>query len=187
MGALPLKEDYTYADYLEWDLKEGERYEIIDGVPYAMAAPSIKHQRIAGRIYSELSGFLKGKPCEAFIAPLDVCLFGKGNFDKNYVQPDVFVVCDKSKIEERRCNGAPDLVVEVLSPSTEVNDFFCKLNKYRQAGVREYWIVDPRTGIIQVCILENSYYITKDYTSDDIIPVTILDGCKINMKEVFAE
>jgi Uma2 family endonuclease len=184
-----LKKDvsYTYADYAKWELKEGERFEIIDGVPYMMSAPTTNHQRIQMRISGELYQFLKGKRCEVFIPPFDVCLFGKGNKDKTVVQPDILVVCDKDKLKDgKRCNGAPNLIIEILSPSTSSYDWFWKLNKYLQAGVREYWIVDPEMKKVFVHLLENDKYVTTEYDKEDNIPVTVLEGCSINMQDVFA-
>ena len=141
---MPLHQEeqrYTYADYVTWP--GDERWELIDGVPYAMSpAPTIGHQRIAGEIHRQLANFLKGKPCEAFIAPVDVRL-NADNDDDIVVQPDVLVVCDKNKLDGKCCNGAPDFVVEILSPSTADHDRVNKFQVYVAAGVREYWIVDP--------------------------------------------
>ena len=190
MGALPLQKQqfYTYADYAKWDLKEGERYELIDGVPYAMAAPLLKHQAIIGEVFVQLRDFLNGKSCRPFISPIDVCLFGKGDFEETIVQPDVIVVCDKNKIKNKKyCNGAPDLAVEVLSPSSRKRDEQLKYKNYEFAGVREYWIIDPESVTVKACVLVNGKYKVTEYDGEAIVPVTILDGCKINMKEVFAE
>jgi Uma2 family endonuclease len=112
--AYKLDESYTYADYLSWD--DSERYEIIDGIVYAMASPAIRHQEISGELYGEIWGFLKGKPYRVFAAPFDVRLFPEaGKSDTTVIQPDILVVCDSSKLSDRRsCKGAPDMIVEVM-------------------------------------------------------------------------
>jgi Uma2 family endonuclease len=104
------------------------------------------------------------------------------------VQPDVIVVCDKSKLSNiKYCNGAPDMVVEVLSPSNSENDLTLKYQKYEFAGVREYWIIDPETSTVKACVLKNGKYTITEYGGDDVAPIAVLEGCKINMKEVFAD
>jgi Uma2 family endonuclease len=131
---------YTYEDYIKWS--DDKRFELIDGVPYAMASPAQPHQDAVIEIGRQFANYLLGRRCKAFVAPFDVCLNAQGDKDRNVVQPDVFVVCDPAKLDGKRCNGAPDLVVEIVSPSSATRDWFIKLNKYRKAGVREYWIVD---------------------------------------------
>jgi len=109
---------FTYADYKAWELKEGERYELINGEAFAMSGPTTRHQAVAGEIFGQFYTFLRGKPCRAFFAPYDVRLFyEKDDSDDTVVQPDIMVICDKSKIAEEGCRGAPDLVIEILSPS----------------------------------------------------------------------
>ena len=169
-----LKEDqrYTYHDYVQWD--DDQRWELIDGVPYMMAAPRVNHQRIVQRIGFWFHQALKGKPCEPFFAPVDVRL----NFDKaddTVVQPDVFVVCDPTKITEKTVDGIPDLVVEVLSPSTSRNDRWFKYNAYQSAGVREYWIVDPDNRTVEVYLLiEGLYHKDNVYDTKGIIKPNML-------------
>jgi len=174
---------FTYADYEKWD--DGIRYELIDGNAYMMSAPTAPHQSILGELYVQLAIYLKGKPCKVFLAPFDVCLDGLGDKSKIVVQPDVLVICKKSILEKKRCNGAPDMVIEILSPSTSKMDLFIKLVKYLKAGVREYWIVNPDTEIVNVHILENGQYVIKSYKNDDTIAVTVLDGCNITLPDVF--
>lgn len=182
---MPLPQEnqkYTYADYFTWD--DSERWELIDGVPYAMSpAPSQVHQEISGELFGQLREYLKRKPCKAFHAPFDVRL-NAADEDNIVVQPDLLVVCDSSKLDGKSCKGAPDLVIEILSPSTARTDRITKLNKYQQAGVREYWIVDPDTQTIQVCFFERGT--VKGYTDSDIVPVGILPGCEINLHDVFS-
>jgi Uma2 family endonuclease len=179
---LDIKGKYTYADYAKWETDE--RYELIDGVPYMMAGPSSAHQDIAGEVFYQLKNRLKDKQCRPYIAPYDVCLFGKDGDDETVVQPDVLVVCDKSKIKKNYLNGAPDFVIEVLSPSSLSKDQILKLNKYMQAGVREYWTIDPESRITHVYIFNGNHDFYIHY-ENDTIPVRTLDGCSVNMREVF--
>jgi Uma2 family endonuclease len=186
MGALQLEDDtvYTYADYAGWETED--RYELIDGVPFLMAGASSDHQIIAGEIYRQLGNQLKGKPCRPFIAAYDVCLNGKGNWDADVFQPDVLVVCNRSKITKNYLNGAPDFAVEVLSPSTRSKDMILKLKKYYEAGVREYWTVDPDARTVNVHIF-NDEYEQRVYNETDVVPIGALPGCAIDMGEVFNE
>ena len=174
---------YTYADYESWD--DGNRYELIDGVAYMMSAPSTAHQSILMELSRQLANFLKGKPCRVFTAPYDVCLSGLGDDDDTVVQPDILVVCVEAKIDKKRCNGAPDFVIEILSPSTIKHDLFTKLMRYQKAGVHEYWIVDPDEKAVKVHVLENGRYVINSYESNYAIAVTVLDGCSIVLSEVF--
>jgi Uma2 family endonuclease len=178
-------ERYTYSDYLSWD--DSERWELIGGVPFAMPpAPSRQHQFASGSIYVQLSNYLRGKTCEAYIAPFDVRLNPEGD-DDTVVQPDVIVVCDKSKLNDRGCKGAPDLVVETLSDSTARRDRWVKYNLYKNAGVREYWIVDTDSKTVAINALVNGEYLGKSYGDTDMAPVGVLPGCSINLQDVFME
>jgi len=174
---------YTYSDYESWD--DDKRYELIDGIAYLMSAPTTAHQETLTGLFLQFANFLIGKTCKVFVAPYDVCLSGKGDNDNTVVQPDIFINCDKSKIDAKRCNGAPDLVIEILSPSTARKDRFVKLNKYLEAGVREFWLVDPEYKGVTVHILENGKYIISAYEDHETIEVSILEGCKIKLPEVF--
>jgi Uma2 family endonuclease len=186
MEAMNVNKRYTYADYEKWD--DGKRWELIDGIPYAMApAPSQGHQEVSRDLLFQLTAFLKGKPCKVFHAPFDVCLNAKSGKDKDVVQPDLLVVCDHAKLDGKRCNGAPDLIIEILSPSEPRRDRVIKFNKYLQAGVREYWIVDPDDKTVSVHILKDGQYVTAAYTDEESISVHILEGCVINLPDVFAE
>lgn len=189
---LPLeKTRYTFADYLVWD--ESERIEIIDGEAFLMAAPSSTHQEISMEISRQLANFLDGKPCKVYPSPFDVRLFEK---DKDapedvdtVVEPDICVVCDRSKIDIRGCKGAPDLVVEILSPSSLRKDRLVKLRLYQRAGVREYWIVDPENRTVQVFLLDDTGMLRphEDYGREDVAKVNVLDGCFVELKKVFPE
>ena len=174
---------YTYKDYESWD--GNERCELIDGEIYLMSAPSVNHQKASVELSRQLANFLIDKKCQVFASPFDVCLSGKGDNDYIVLQPDILVVCDKSKLDTKRCNGAPDLVIEIVSPSSATLDRFKKLNLYLIAGVREYWIVDPDFKGVAVHILENDKYVISTYESDAIIPVNVLDGCEIILTDVF--
>jgi len=176
---------YTYADYLTWN--EDVRYELIDGVPYMLAAPGIAHQRISRRMLWQLENFLRDKPCEVFDAPIDIRLNADED-DDNVVEPDLIVVCDPSKLADgKACIGAPDMVIEILSPSTSARDKVLKFNRYLQAGVPEYWIVNPEDKTVSANILKNGEYTVKAYGEQDTVPVHVLDGCTIGLQDVFAE
>ena len=189
------REYYTYADYLEWD--EDVRAEIIYGTAYMMSPPLTIHQRVAGRLYTKLSNFLEGKTCEAFIAPFGVRLFPREDrSDATVVEPDIVVVSDPSMIDDRGCNGPPDLVIEILSPSNRYHDRLRKFNLYLKAKVREYWIVFPENNEIDVNILDEGRYYhqlygvnepkaKKDERVQEIIPVSVIPGLEIDLKDIF--
>lgn len=174
----------SYADLLEID--DDKRYELIDGELYLMSSPRTIHQRLIGEIYRQIGNYLIDKKCQAFVSPLDVKLSGEKDDTKefNVVQPDVMVVCDENKIAERNILGAPDLVVEVLSPSNKSRDKVLKLNMYQKFGVKEYWIVSPEEEIVETYILnEQGMYTVKAYFFNDEIKVNILNNCNIDLKE----
>lgn len=162
---------YTVIDYL--NLPDEQKAELIDGVMYDMAAPSFIHQQIVGELYAVLrTGQEHHNECHVCLSPLDVQL----NSDNHtMVQPDLFVVCDPDKITKDRIVGAPDLVIEVLSPSTRRKDLQIKLGKYACAGVKEYWMIDPDMQTIIVCVFEDKNII-RMYSFDDTVPVTISGG-----------
>ena len=162
-----------------------DRYEIINGKIYMMAPASPIHEKIVMEIGARIWEALKGKPCDVYSSSLAVYLSGDIN-DKNYYMPDITVACDKSKISARGHEGAPTLAVEILS-SDPGHDRVEKFNAYLQAGVREYWIVDPADKIVYVYILENDKYIAQNYSGSEIIPVSAIKGCKIDLKGVFPE
>ena len=149
--------------------------------------PSPVHQRVSGKLYRQLAAFLDGKPCQVFYAPFDVRLNALGDDDDNVFQPDLVVICDRAKIDDKGLNGAPDMAFEIISPSTARRDKVLKFNKYRHAGVREYWIVDPSDRTVLVFILQNGMYLAKSYAETDAVPVHVLEGCTISMSDVFAE
>jgi Uma2 family endonuclease len=175
---------YTYADVLEW--AEDVRAEIIDGDLYMMADPLTIHQDILGILFVRLFTFLEGKPCRAYVAPFGVRFSPRlDNSDNTHVEPDITVVCDRSKISERGCYGAPDLIIEILSPSTAYVDLTVKFDLYQRAGVREYWIVDPERRLVHVHLLHEGRYTTTTCDETGTAAVHVLPGCVINLKEVF--
>jgi Uma2 family endonuclease len=184
MEALKNDRHYTYADYAAWD--EEVRCELIDGVVYMMTAPSRAHQYISVALSYQLFDFLKSKPCEVYVAPFDVRLNAEDG-DDTVLQPDILVVCDKAKLDAKGCQGPPDLVVEILSPSSKTHDKILKFNKYLQAGVREYWIVDPDSRIVDVYVLKDGQYMASAYAEEDILPSHVLEGCAITLADVFPE
>jgi Uma2 family endonuclease len=178
------KEYYTYADYLGWD--GAERYEIIDGEAYMMAPPSRFHQDISMALSTKINNYLEGKPCKVYAAPFAVRLNpAEDQSDDTVLEPDIVVVCDPSKLDDRGCNGAPDLIIEILSPSNARHDRITKFQLYREAGVREYWIADPEEKVLTAYVLKNGEYVASFYEDKDTAPVTVLPGCKIDLSAVF--
>jgi Uma2 family endonuclease len=180
------KQHYTYADYLEWEGQE--RYELFNGEAFMMASPSVAHQAILGELLTDFNIFLRGKPCQVFAAPLDVRLFPKeDNSDDTVVQPDLLVVCDKGKISKGSINGPPDLVIEIMSPSNSHRELFLKFQYYLEAGVREYWMIEPEEKRVQVHIYENGHYLSTGYKENAIIAVSILPGLNIALESLWAK
>ena len=182
------KDHYTFADCLTWG--ENEWVEIINGEAVMMAPPSTAHQLISGELYRQLANYLEGKKCRAIPAPFAVRLFEKdGDTPEDVdtmVEPDISVVCDHDKLDKHGCKGAPDLVVEVLSPSTQRHDRLVKLDLYQRAGVREYWIVSPEEKSVQVFLLDRgALHPHEVYSEKDIAKVNVLDGCFIELSKVF--
>ncbi|WP_134701003.1 Uma2 family endonuclease [Ammoniphilus sp. YIM 78166] len=182
------KQNFTYEDYIK--LTDDMRYEAIDGQIYNMTpSPTPNHQGILGELFIEFGSYLRGKQCRAFISPIDVC-FSDEKEDlgqiKEWVIPDLVVVCDKNKIGDKRIMGTPDLLIEVLSPSTAKHDRLTKYNRYQRAGVKEYWIVDPVHKTIEVYFLEGEGYKRKGiYSRGDILPVSIFEDFSLDLDIVF--
>ena len=188
MAPLPQEKRYTYADLLSWD--DSTRYELYDGQPVALASPSDVHQTICAELLRQLANYLVGKQCKVFPAPFDVRIFeedGDSPDDVDTVlQPDLMVVCDQNKVDQRGVHGAPDLVIEILSPSSLRCDRLVKFNLYQKAGVREYWIVDPDSRTVSVYTLEDgAYHAAVVYSHDLAVPVGVLDDCRIDLPAVF--
>lgn len=191
-------ERWTYADYLTWP--DDERWEIIDGVAYpwngtqAMSpGPGKYHQSVSFEIARQLGNHLKGKKCRAFAAPFDVRFVSDAAQSDNYVetvvQPDILVVCDASKLDERGCKGAPDLIVEISSPSTGKMDLTTKYDLYERYGVKEYWIIHPAEQTLLVFKLDElgQYGAPERYAVDGNVPVALLGELVIDIGSVFAE
>ena len=188
LANLDLNQSYTYADYLKWDFPE--RVELINGKLYEMmAGPSSRHQKLSFIITGNLWYYMKGKECQVFTAPFDVRLPGKSKDDKDIitvVQPDICVICDKSKIDTRGCLGAPDIVVEILSPSNNSVEINNKFDLYEKSGVKEYWIVSPQDNTFSVCILvEGKYIVSRPMASPKIATSTVLPDFSLDLKELF--
>ena len=179
-----IDEYYTYADFLKWN--DSVRYELIAGAPAMMAPPSIAHQAISGELYLQIANFLKGRPCKVFHAPVAVRLNAETS-DDTVLQPDIVVVCDRSMLDDKSIKGAPDMVIEILSPSTATRDKVVKFNQYLSAGVREYWIVYPDSKTVSVHVLKDGEYFTRAYAGTDAVPVHVLAGCTISLPDVFAD
>ena len=176
--ALAQEKLYTIDDI--YALPDGERAELIDGELYMMTPPGTTHQRIVSFLNRTIGNYIQEQKgdCEIFPAPFAVFL---NNDEYTYVEPDISVVCDKSKLDEKGCNGAPDWVIEIVSPSSKRMDYFIKLSKYQNAGVREYWIIDPDKNNVFVYDFENEDL--NAYGFEEEIPVNIYGGdLKITMK-----
>ena len=180
---LPQHEEYTIEDI--YNLPEGTRAELIDGQIYYMAPPTRKHQDIVGTLYRKIADYIdaKGGSCKTYVSPFAVFL---NENDKNYVEPDISVICNPNKLNDKGCTGAPDWIVEIVSPGSRKMDYFTKLFKYRTAGVREYWIVNPLTRTVNVYDLEKEE-LTDLYSFDDDIQVCIYDDLTINITELLKQ
>lgn len=170
------KETYTIEDI--YALQEGERAELIDGQIYYLATPSRTHQKLLLSLSRKIADYIdsKGGECEIDIAPFAVFL---NNDDINYVEPDISVICDSSKLDDKGCHGAPDWIIEIVSPGSKSMDYYKKLLKYNTAGVREYWIVDPTKELVMVYRFEKE---TMDqYSFGEDIPVGIYDDFSVRI------
>ncbi len=184
---LDLTKSYTYADYLTWKFQD--RVELILGKIFKMSpAPSSQHQYVVSVIHGTFFNFLKGKSCRVFPSPFDVILPISATAN-TVVQPDVTVVCDSSKVTERGCEGAPDLVVEVISKSSVTRDLHEKYSIYEQVGVREYWVVYPTEKTLIVFHLNDmgKYQPTKPLTQGDVVQSKVLKGFSLDLNELFED
>jgi len=179
MPALKL-ETYTIDDI--YALPDGQRAELIDGILYNMTPPSFRHQKILGELHTNINNYVKSKNdlCEVIAAPFAVFLHAN---NKTYVEPDISVICDKSKINDYDCNGAPDWIIEIVSQSTKNKDYGIKLFKYCDAGVREYWIIDPIKNIIIVYNFERETT-TDVYSFTDKIKAGIYEDLEIDFSKI---
>ena len=189
ISALEPEATYSYADYLRWSFEE--RVELIKGKLFRMSpAPSRGHQEISSVISRELLSFLKGKSCKVYYAPFDV-RFPNQQEDIDaqtftVVQPDICVICDHSKLDDAGCRGAPDLIVEILSPSTASKDLNEKYQLYEEHGVKEYWVVYPGEAVLEIYELQEGKYVSRGkYVKEDEVTSKVLPGLKIALSEVF--
>ncbi len=191
MQRLAKQSRYTYGDYLEWS-QEG-RCELIDGLVYDMTpAPSRRHQKILVELSRQISNhFFGGSPCEVYVAPFDVRLPDADEADEmigTVVQPDISVICERAKLDDRGCRGAPDWIIEIVSPSTVTQDFIRKLALYEKHGVREYWIAHPVDKIVMIYRMNEGglYGRPGIYSEEDKVESAVIGGLVIDLKEVFA-
>ena len=177
MDALRKEETYTIDDI--YALPDGERAELIDGKIYYMAPPSRTHQQILLSLSRRIADYIDSKNgnCEVNIAPFAVFL---SEDDINYVEPDISVICDPTKLDDKGCHGAPDWIIEIVSPGTKTMDYFKKLFKYRTVGVREYWIVDPAKELITVYRFERE--IMEQYSFGEDVPAGIYEGFSVKVQ-----
>lgn len=194
---LDLSKTYTYADYLTWQFSE--RLELIKGWIYKMPAlpsgrtpaPRRVHQKIEGNLFLKIGAYFEHKSCDVYQSPFDVRLLkNKGQTDQEIttvVQPDICVICDLEKLDDRGCLGAPDLIIEVLSPSTMKKDYYEKFDLYEENGVKEYWLVNPEGRSLQIFCLENGQYQEFDTLEDkeEIITSKLFPELSIPMTSVF--
>ncbi len=181
---------YTYEDYLKFDLDY--TVEVIRGKLFKMSpAPGSSHQEISTNFATEIGYYLKGKSCKLFSAPFDVILpFKTKDFKKSetVVQPDLCIICDSSKIKERGCFGPPDWIIEIISPNTSKKDLQDKYDVYEEAGVKEYWVVMPKSQIVEIYVLENNRYCRVGaFAQEDTASPVIFPDLKITLAEVFGE
>ena len=192
LDQLDFDKRYTYADYIKWKFEE--RVELLKGKLFKMAAPSSNHQEISSNLHGFLWSFLRKNPCKLYAAPFDVRLplpQSKVIDDKvdTVIQPDLCVVCDLSKITKKGCTGAPDLVVEILSPGNSRREMRDKFDIYEEAGVLEYWVVDPERRSVSRHVLENGKFkVLLPYLMDnDILRSTLFEDLEIDLSEVFPD
>jgi len=180
--AVRKEQPISYQEFIEMDFGELTRAELIDGHIYMMATPSTRHQAVSRNIAGQLFNHLIGKKCKMYFSPFAVRLS-----KDTEIQPDLVVICDPKKLTNRGCNGAPDLVIEILSPSTARHDRYTKFMLYMKAGVPEYWIVDPTDNAITAYRLTENGYHTTVFTNTDTATINALPGFEMDLAAVFAE
>lgn len=194
LDQLDFNKKYTYADYVLWQFPE--RVELLKGKLFPMAVPNVNHQKVSGNLYFKLQLYFVNKKCDVFHAPFDVRLplpSHKKTTAKvdTVIQPDLCIVCDKSKLDKQGCVGAPDLIVEILSPGNSRREMKDKFELYEAAGVLEYWIIDPKRKSVFVHYLEEKThkYIAQvpNLTNTDILKSRTFEGLEIELEEVFPE
>lgn len=185
-GQLNPEGSYTYWDYLKWKFEE--RVELIKGKVFKMSpAPGPNHQRISGKLIMQIMPVFEGTACSVFHAPFDVRLpIPKAGKDTTVVQPDLCIICDRSKIDRRGCDGAPDLVVEILSPGNSRHEMDTKFGLYQESGVKEYWIVEPAERAVFVYTLQNDRYIgLRPFVEGMRVESPLFPGLRIAVSDIF--
>ena len=194
LSQLDMDGTYSYADYLTWRLEES--VELIKGKIMAMSlSPNRKHQSVSGNLFLHLGNYFKRKPCEVFVAPFDVKLYDrrksllKNGEAFSVVQPDLCVICDRDKLTEQGCEGAPDWIIEVLSPGNSRKEVRLKYDLYEECGVIEYWLVFPYEQIVQQFVLDDSgkYQLRALYPGNEIASPHLFPDLQIDLNDVFAE
>lgn len=188
LADLDLNKIYTYADYYKWKFEE--RVELIKGRIFKMSpATNRRHQDFTFHLHLAIFRYLNGAKCKVYSAPFDVRFPRKSKDDKDIVtvlQPDICVICDESKLDKRGCIGAPDIVVEILSPGNNAKELKNKYEVYEEAGVKEYWIVSPQDETFLVYTLSDGKYLSsRARTTGDIITSTVLPGFSLDLTELF--
>ena len=182
----PINGVYTYADYVLWKIKD--RLEILKGKIFKMSpAPAISHQKISGNLYGEMYHYFKGKSCKLFAAPFDVVLKNKNGLEDSVVQPDLCVVCDPKKLEnDKRCLGAPDLIIEILSPGNTKKEMRNKYELYEESGVMEYWVVRPiDKEITQFVLEEGKYRALPPIVEGDMVQSVKFPELNVSTEDIF--
>ena len=182
----PINGLYTYAEYLLWKFEE--RVELLKGKLFRMSAPSINHQRVSRKLTTKIDNYLEGKRCEVFSAPFDVVLKNPNGEDNTVLQPDLCVVCDPEKLADgKRCYGAPDWVLEIVSPSNVEKELSKKMHIYEEAGVVEYWVLRPEEKELDIFVLQDNGYIgLKPRFAGEVVSPQKFPDLQINLSEIFS-
>jgi len=189
LSDLDISKTYTYADYLKWTFDE--RLELIKGKIFKMSpAPGSVHQLVSGAVFNELYNYLKGKPCKVFSAPFDVRFIRRSIDDAaitTVVQPDICVICDVNKIDAKGCIGAPDIIIEILSPGNNRKELQNKYEVYEEAGVLEYWVIQPQEKtFLKYTLIDNNFMPSRLLTIGDEVTTPVLPGFILSLDELFA-
>jgi Uma2 family endonuclease len=188
ISQLDLQKKYTYADYLTWRFTE--RVELIKGWIHQMSpAPNVSHQKVSMKLSTLLSTYLKNTKCNVFAAPFDVRLFKKSSADTKVttvVQPDLCIICDENKLDDRGCVGAPDLIIEIVSPGNSKRELKTKFNLYEENNVLEYWVVHPtEKSIQQFVLIKNKFQLVHTFFEEDKMECKVFKGLIIRVKNIF--
>lgn len=184
---LPESKKHTYDEFLQLT-KDTERAELIDGEIYMIASPTPEHQRISGNIFFEMKNYFKNKECEPFAAPLDIVLENDSGDKTDIVQPDLMVICDKSKFTSSNYKGIPTLIIEILSPSTAAKDTIKKMDLYMRFKLPEYWIVRPKSKTVDIYVYDENlraYTEPMAYSKDDVVKSSIFKDLSIKLENIF--